>query len=71
MLFDEKMGGTIHIALGASFPESGGVNKSAIHWDILKNMKVDGQPCHFQQALAEKVRFRVEAGRHSVLVRGY
>ena len=43
MLFDEKMGGTIHIALGASFPESGGVNKSAIHWDILKDMKKDGE----------------------------
>ena len=39
MLFDEKMGGTIHLALGASIPESGGVNKSPIHWDILKDMK--------------------------------
>lgn len=43
MLFDEKMGGTIHIALGASYPESGGLNKSAIHWDILKDMKKDGE----------------------------
>ncbi len=39
MLFDEKMGGTIHIALGNSYPESGGLNKSAVHWDILKDMK--------------------------------
>ncbi|MDH5460086.1 MAG: aminopeptidase, partial [Candidatus Bathyarchaeota archaeon] len=43
MLFDEKMGGTIHIAIGASIPESGGLNKSAIHWDILKDMKKDGE----------------------------
>ena len=43
MLFDEKMGGTIHLALGASIPESGGVNKSSIHWDILKDMKKDGE----------------------------
>jgi len=43
MLFDEKMGGTIHIALGAAMPESGGLNKSAIHWDILKDMKKDGE----------------------------
>jgi aminopeptidase len=43
MLFDEKMGGTIHIALGASIPESGGLNKSAIHWDILKDMKKNGE----------------------------
>jgi len=43
MLFDEKMGGTIHLALGNSFQESGGLNKSAIHWDILKDMKEDGE----------------------------
>ena len=43
MLFDEKMGGTIHMALGASYPQTGGLNKSAIHWDILKDMKKDGE----------------------------
>ncbi len=43
MLFDEKMGGTIHIALGNSYPETGGLNKSAIHWDILKDMKKGGE----------------------------
>ena len=40
MLFDEKMGGTIHMALGMNpAPETGGLNKSALHWDILKDMK--------------------------------
>ncbi len=39
MLFDEKMGGTIHFALGSGYPQSGSKNKSAIHWDILKDMK--------------------------------
>jgi aminopeptidase len=43
MLFDEKMGGTIHLALGNSYPETGGLNKSAIHWDLLKDMKGDGE----------------------------
>jgi len=43
MLFDEKMGGTIHMAIGRAIPESGGVNKSAIHWDILKDMKKGGE----------------------------
>jgi aminopeptidase len=38
MLFDEKMGGTIHLALGAGLPETGGQNKSAIHWDLLCDM---------------------------------
>ncbi|MFX0064036.1 MAG: aminopeptidase [Candidatus Hermodarchaeota archaeon] len=39
MLFDEKMGGTIHMALGNGYPESGSKNISAVHWDILKDMK--------------------------------
>jgi len=43
MLFDEKMGGTVHMALGNSYPESGGLNKSAVHWDLLKDMKKDGE----------------------------
>jgi aminopeptidase len=44
MLFDEKMGGTIHMALGLNpIPETGGMNKSALHWDILKDMKKDGE----------------------------
>jgi aminopeptidase len=41
MLFDEKMGGTLHMALGLGFPETGSKNMSAIHWDILKDMKSD------------------------------
>jgi aminopeptidase len=39
MLFDEKMGGTIHLALGSGFAEIGSKNESPIHWDILKDMK--------------------------------
>jgi aminopeptidase len=35
ILFDEKIGGTIHMALGAAYPETGGVNKSAVHWDLI------------------------------------
>jgi aminopeptidase len=38
-LFDEKIGGTVHIALGESFPESGGVNKSALHWDMVCDLR--------------------------------
>lgn len=48
MLFDEKIGGTIHFALGASYPETGGANESGLHWDMLCDMaqseiKVDGE----------------------------
>ena len=42
ILFDEKLGGTIHCALGAGIEEAGSKNKSAIHWDILKDMRVPG-----------------------------
>ncbi len=35
ILFDEKIGGTIHMALGAAYPDTGGVNKSAVHWDLI------------------------------------
>lgn len=38
MLFDEKMGGTVHLALGSGYPETGSKNQSSIHWDILKDM---------------------------------
>ncbi len=44
MLFDEKMGGTIHLAIGRNpLPETGGQNKSALHWDILKDMKKESE----------------------------
>ncbi|MFZ7121726.1 MAG: aminopeptidase [Eubacteriaceae bacterium] len=43
MLFDEKIGGTIHMALGKAYPQSGGKNISAIHWDMLCDMKNGGE----------------------------
>ena len=41
MLFDEKMGGTVHLALGAAYPETGSKNESGIHWDMLCDAKKD------------------------------
>lgn len=38
LLFDEKINGTIHLALGSAYKENGGGNDSAIHWDIVKDM---------------------------------
>jgi aminopeptidase len=38
-LFDEKIGGTVHLALGMSYPESGGVNQSALHWDLVCDLR--------------------------------
>ena len=42
-LFDEKIGGTIHMAIGHSLPETGGVNQSAVHWDMVHNMREGGE----------------------------
>lgn len=50
ILFDEKIGGSFHMALGAGYPETGSKNKSAIHWDLICDLRndseilVDGDP---------------------------
>ncbi len=43
ILFDEKIGGTIHIALGASFAELGGLNESKLHWDLICDLRQEGE----------------------------
>lgn len=43
MLFDEKIGGTVHMAIGDSMPEAGGKNKSSLHWDMLCDMTNGGK----------------------------
>jgi aminopeptidase len=42
-LFDEKIGGTVHLALGASYPASGGRNQSALHWDLVCDLRQGGR----------------------------
>jgi aminopeptidase len=50
LLFDEKIFGTIHLALGRAYAECGGTNRSALHWDLVKDLRdggritVDGRP---------------------------
>lgn len=50
ILFDEKIGGTVHLALGRAYAENGGINQSALHWDIIKDLRgggtvtLDGKP---------------------------
>jgi aminopeptidase len=45
-LFDEKIGGTCHAALGAAYPESGGKNESSLHWDMVCDLRQKG--CEIQ-----------------------
>jgi aminopeptidase len=42
-LFDEKIGGTAHLAMGASFPETGGRNRSGLHWDMVCDLRSGGE----------------------------
>jgi aminopeptidase len=42
ILFDEKIGGTVHLAVGKSYPETGGRNRSSIHWDMIKDLRRGG-----------------------------
>ena len=43
ILFDEKIGGTIHLAVGAGYPETGSSNRSAVHWDMICDMRNAGR----------------------------
>jgi aminopeptidase len=43
ILLDEKIGGTVHLAIGRSYPETGGVNESAIHWDMICDLRRGGR----------------------------
>jgi aminopeptidase len=50
ILLDEKIGGTVHLAVGRSYPETGGLNESAVHWDMICDLRrggrltADGEP---------------------------
>ncbi len=43
ILFDEKIGGTLHLALGAAFPQAGGKNTSGLHWDLICDLRSEGE----------------------------
>jgi aminopeptidase len=43
ILFDEKIAGTIHMAVGAGYPDTGSVNRSAVHWDFICDMRKDSE----------------------------
>jgi aminopeptidase len=60
MLFDEKTGGTIHLALGAGYPQSGSKNQSAIHWDLLTDMRDGGQIYIDDELIYESGHFKIE-----------
>lgn len=59
ILFDEKIGGSFHLALGASYPESGGVNQSAIHWDMICDLRAGGEIWVDEQLFYKEGKFAI------------
>jgi aminopeptidase len=43
ILYDEKIGGTVHVAIGAGYPDTGSVNRSSVHWDMICDMRHDSE----------------------------
>lgn len=57
ILFDEKIGGSFHMALGAGYPETGSVAKSSIHWDMICDLRDGGQIWVDDELLYENGKF--------------
>jgi len=62
ILFDEKIGGTIHLALGASFKKVGGENDSGLHWDMICDLRSDGEVYADGELVWQAGRFLQEPG---------
>jgi aminopeptidase len=60
ILFDEKIGGSFHLALGNSYPQTGGVNKSAIHWDLICDLRDGGSITVDDELLYQNGKFMLE-----------
>ncbi len=58
-LFDEKIGGTIHLALGHAYEECGGKNKSDLHWDLIKDLKKQGEIFVDEKMVFRKGKFLI------------
>jgi len=65
-LFDEKIGGTMHVALGSAFKELGGVNDSALHWDLVCDLRTEGEVYADGELVWRAGRFLDEEATESV-----
>lgn len=59
-LFDEKIGGTVHMALGSAYPETGGRNESGIHWDLICDLRQGGEVYADGELIAKDGRFLLD-----------
>ncbi|WP_337533673.1 aminopeptidase, partial [Anaerotignum faecicola] len=60
ILFDEKIGGSMHMAIGEAFREAGGKNESAIHWDMINDMTREGKIYADGELFYENGKFKEE-----------
>ncbi len=60
ILFDEKIGGSFHLALGNSYPQTGGKNVSSIHWDLICDLRREGGIWVDGELFYQHGRFMVE-----------
>ncbi|WP_313525899.1 aminopeptidase [Anaerotignum sp.] len=60
ILFDEKIGGSMHMAIGEAFHEAGGKNESAIHWDMITDMTAEGKIYADGELFYENGKFKEE-----------
>ena len=59
ILFDEKIGGTFHLAIGQSYLQTGGKNQSSVHWDMISDMTDGGQIFADGELIYENGRFLI------------
>mgnify|MGYP001816549441 FL=1 len=59
ILFDEKIGGTVHMAVGTGFPETGSLNRSAIHWDMICDLRQGGEVWVDGELFAKDGKFQI------------
>jgi aminopeptidase len=58
ILFDEKLGGTVHLAVGRSYEKTGGKNESSVHWDLICDLREGGELYADGELLQEGGKFR-------------
>ena len=60
ILFDEKIGGSFHMALGAGYPETGSRNESSLHWDMICDLRNGGEIWVDGELLYQNGKFAIE-----------
>jgi aminopeptidase len=59
ILLDEKMGGTVHMALGRGYPETGSTNRSPVHWDLICDLRAGGEVTADGEVVLRDGKYRI------------